>query len=252
VQVDAPPRELVVHARLRHVAAAAERLGIDPEQVERGRLREALQQVGAGDAPAAARLVDDDGRARQLARVAVAGVRDAVLDHARGRRAGVPEEVVEVRDVDEREIAPVGGGMAHLGDAALRRVVLQVDRGDLAARPPAAEPPLGEPFQLVRALEDHDVDVRLGRLPRRQLDGVRRPLPRLRATAAVGPAVRQDGDQDAVGALHEGGGPRAVHVPQQDVHAATSSAAAAGAGAGAASRSTASSTTASGSASMHG
>jgi hypothetical protein len=65
-----------------------------------------------------------------------------VLDHARRRRARVPEERVEVRDVDEQEVVAVGGGMAHLGDPALRRVVLDVDaggRGPGAARPRLAE-----------------------------------------------------------------------------------------------------------------
>ena len=52
--------------------------------------REALEQVGAGHARAAARLVDDDRGARQRAAVAVAGVDDAVLDHARRRGARSP------------------------------------------------------------------------------------------------------------------------------------------------------------------
>ena len=53
---------------------------------------QAGEQVGAGHAAAARGLVDHDRRARELAGVAVAGVDDAVLDHPRRRRPGVPEE----------------------------------------------------------------------------------------------------------------------------------------------------------------
>src|SRR3712207_7644744 len=50
------------------------------------------------DARAAASLVDHDGAARQLPRVAVPGVDDAVLHDPRRCRARVPEQRVEVRE----------------------------------------------------------------------------------------------------------------------------------------------------------
>ena len=155
VQVDATPRHRLVQLALRQVLDAADAGGVDPEQVERRLAGEAAEQVRAGHAPAAACLVDDDGRARELAGVPVAGVDDAVLDHARRRRAGVPEQRVEVRDVDEQQVRPVGGGVAHLGDPALRRVVLDVDGREVAA----AQPLRREPLELVRALEHDDVEV---------------------------------------------------------------------------------------------
>ena len=43
----------------------------------------------------------------------------------------------------DEQVVAVGGGVAHLGDAALGRVVLEVDRRHVAARP-AAEPVLGQ------------------------------------------------------------------------------------------------------------
>src|SRR4051794_19291781 len=166
---------------------------------------------------APARLVDDDGRPRGGARVAIAGVDHAVLDDVRGRAAAVPEQLVEVRDVDDDEVLAVGRRVAHVRDPALRRVVLDVDRGQA----PVAEPLAREAVELGRALEDDDVDLGLAGLVARDLDRARRPVPRLRATAAVGPAVGHDGQQVLVASLHERGRPRAVHVPEQDPHAAT-------------------------------
>ena len=61
-------------------------------------------------------------------------------------------------DVDEQQVVAVGGRVAHVGDPALRRVVLHVDRRDVAARTPA-EPLLGQVLELVRALEHDDVEV---------------------------------------------------------------------------------------------
>ena len=112
----------------------------------------------------------------ELAGVALARVDDAVLDHARRRRAGVPEERVEVGDVDEQEVVAVGRRVAHVGDPALRRVVLDVDRRDVAART-AAEPLLAQVLELVRALEDDDVEVLVAQPLGRELgDAVARPV----------------------------------------------------------------------------
>jgi hypothetical protein len=208
---------------LGQVLDAAEAGGVHPEDVE-GRLgREALEQVRAGHPRAAAGLVDDDGGPRQLPGVAPPRVHDPVLDDPRGRGAGVPEERVEVRDVHEREVGPVRGGVAHLGDPALRRVVLDVDRGDVAAGAPAAEPVLGEVLELVRALEDDDVEVLLADLLGRELPHPVGPGVGLRAPAAVRAAVGQDGHHVVVVAVHEGRRPGPVDVPEQDPHAATSS-----------------------------
>ena len=75
-----------------------------------------------------------------------------------GVAAAVPEQVVEVGDVDEREVVAVGRRVAHVGDPALRRVVLDVDGGQVAAgRGPSQS--RGQVLELVRALQDDDVDV---------------------------------------------------------------------------------------------
>ena len=208
--------------------------GAHAEQVDRRGRPEAPEQVGAGDPPAPARLVDDDRGALELARVAQAGVDDPVLDHRRRRRAAVPEQRVEVRDVADEQLVAVGGGVAHLGDAALGRVVLDVDRRHVAARP-APEPVLGQVVELVRALEQDDVDVLVAQRLGRDLAHRRRPVPRPRAAPAVGPAAGHDGHHVLVVALDERRRPGAVHVPEQDLHAAASR----GGRAGAARRSTA-------------
>ena len=64
-------------------------------------------QVGA-DAPAAPTgFVDHDTADRTFAAVPVAGVDDAVLDHHRGRAAGVPVELVEPGDVHYGNVLPI-------------------------------------------------------------------------------------------------------------------------------------------------
>src|SRR5215207_921082 len=225
VHVHAPARKLRVHPLLRQVFDPAEGGGVDAEEVERRGLAEAIEQVGAGHARAPARLVDHGGAARQLAAVALAGVDDPVLDHARGRRAGVPEERVEVRDVDEQEVVAVGRRVAHLRDPPLRRVVLHVHGRDVAAGP-AAEPVLGQPLELVRALQHDGVEVLVvERLGRQLAHALARRVVRPRDADAVGPAVRDDRDDVVVLSVDEGGRPRAMHVPQQDPHATASSAA---------------------------
>ena len=221
VQVHAPACQLVVHALLGQSPRPPSASASMPKRSSGATASKRLRRSVPVTRPRRRASLIDDGAVRDLARVAVAGIRDAVLDHARRRRAGIPEEVVEVRDVHEREVAAVGGRVAHVGDPPLRRVVLEVDGREVAARLAAAEQFLGERVQLARALEDHDVDVRLGRLLRRHLDRVRRPLPGLCAPAAVGAAVWEDGDEDSVTAVDEGGRPAAVHVPEKDVHAAT-------------------------------
>ncbi len=163
-------------------------------------------------------------RARQLAAVAIARVDDAVLDHARRRRAGVPEQRVEVGDVDEQQVVAVGRRVAHLGDPALRRVVLDVDGGDVAAGS-AAEPVLGQVLELVRALQHDGVEVLVAQRLGRQLgDAVVRPVVGPRDADAVGAAVGQHRHDVLVLAVDERGRPGAVHVPEQDPHATASSA----------------------------
>jgi hypothetical protein len=120
-----------------------------------------------------------------------------VFDDPARRRAGVPEEVVEVGDVDEQEVVAVGRGMAHVVDTPLRRVVLHVDRRDVASRP-AAEPRLGQLGELVRALEDDRVEVLVGERLGRHLGHAIRPRVGARDPHPVGAAVRQHRDDVVV------------------------------------------------------
>ena len=76
---------------------------------------------------------------RQLAGVPLAGVDDAVLDHRGRRRAVVPEQLVEVGDVHDRDVGLVGQRVPGVRHVAVGRVVLQVDRGHVPARA-AAQP----------------------------------------------------------------------------------------------------------------
>src|SRR5690606_12252487 len=73
------------------------------------------------------------------------------------------------------------------------------------------------------ALQDDDVDVGVPQPFRGHLDDRVGPVEGAGAAEAVGPAVGGDGDDVGVGALHEGRGPRPVHVPEQDPHATSTS-----------------------------
>jgi hypothetical protein len=82
---------------------------------------------------------------------------DAVFDDGGTRTAGVPEQVVEVRDVDKGHAVTVGHRMAAVDHVLPRSVVLHVDHGDVPPEPPP-EPRLGQ-LPLVRTLQDHHIDV---------------------------------------------------------------------------------------------
>src|SRR5690606_8511384 len=149
-----------------------------------------------------------------------AGVEHAVLHHACGGAPGVPHEGVEVGDVDDRDVAPVGERVAGAHRVARRGVVLDVDGRDVDAG--TASGPLLEEGDLVRPLEDDDVAAPRPQLLGGELAGARRPVPALGATAAVGPAVGQPREEVLGGAGDEGGVPRAVDVPDRDPHTVTS------------------------------
>ena len=140
------------------------------------------------------------------AAVARTRVGDAVL-HDGGRPApAVPGHRVERRDVDDRHVAQPGvpeGRMLTTHGVLGRRVVLQVQRGQVGSQP-AAGPALDE-VDLVRPLEDDDVDLRVVQLLRSHLPGARRPVPGLRPAAAVRAAVGKDGQEVVVLALDERG-----------------------------------------------
>ncbi|CAM5695256.1 hypothetical protein SVIOM342S_00466 [Streptomyces violaceorubidus] len=227
MDVDAAAGQLGVQFALGDVPGAAavgvdadvlgESLGAHAEHVERGGPRERGEQVRAGRTPAPDRLVDDDGGAVQLAGPAVAGVDDAVLDDGGRCRTRVPHQPVEVGDVDEGDTRDVRGRVAGAGHVAVGGVVLQVDQRRAAAQPAVDQ------AEFVRALEDHEVDVLVPQPLRRYFhDGVW-PVPGAGAAEAVGAAVLGDGDEVGVRALHEGRGPRPVHVPDEDPHASPSS-----------------------------
>ena len=96
------------------------------------------------------------------------------------------------------------------------RVVLEVDRGQVGAHPPAG-PPLDE-VDLVRPLEHDDVDLLVGSasgVTSRALAGQSQVRARPRPS---GPAVGQDRQQVSCGALDQRGQVGAVHVPDEDPH----------------------------------
>src|SRR5690606_24524223 len=153
VQVDAPPGQFGVHAGLRQVLVrpVRETPDLHAEHVERDGGGEAGQQVGAGHAGAADGFVDHDARPGQLAGPEVAGVDDAVLDDPGGRPAVVPEQLVEVGDVDERDVGAAGQRVAGARHVTRGGVVLDVHAGQVAAEP------LARQIELVRALVDDHV-----------------------------------------------------------------------------------------------
>ena len=220
MHVDPSLRDFLVQARLREIVEASQPPRVHPEEIDRNVTAELGQQVGPGDAPTTRRFIDHRHRPRQLPRIPVARVDHAVFDDAGAGAAGIPEEIVEMRDVDDGQVGAVGRWMAHLRDHAFGRVVLEVDSGYVASGTPAAQPLRGEGLELPRALHDDDVDLLAGRLLGRDFAHGRRPVPGLGSTTPVGTSVRQDGDQVFVRTLHEGGGPGAVHVPDQDLHEA--------------------------------
>jgi hypothetical protein len=123
-----------------------------------------------------------------------------------------------VRDVCEHQIGSVRGDVIHVGDPPLRRVVLDVDRRDVAARNPTSEPARRELVELFGALEHDDVDVAGRSVVGPDLDRALGPFIRPCASSSVGTAVGKNRYQVPVGSMHERGHPRTVHVPHEDVH----------------------------------
>ena len=185
--------------------------------------RHVQQQVRAGDPPAAHGLVDDHGQAGDVAGPGVAGVRHAVLDHRGGAVTAVPRHRVEERHVHHRYAAQ-GLVLRDRVDGAHRvpgrRVVLEVDRGQVASGTTARQ--ALDQRGLVRALQHDEVQ----RFVREQLDrhlarGLR-PAPGAGPAQAVAAAVGEQRQDVVVRAGDERGGPRPVDVPDQDPHGAPS------------------------------
>ena len=195
----------------------------DAEHVQRRGLREAGQQVGAGDPAAAQRLVDARPRPRgELAGVAGAGVDDR---RARRRRCGccpashmsALKWVTCTRSRSSRSAT----GCRLVGRRPARARCAPGRRRRRRGRAPGAASGAAS-SSLLGPLQHHDVD----RLRRRSCSGETstargRPVPGRRPPAAPRPALGQRRQQVAVPALDERGGPGAVHVPEQDVHAGT-------------------------------
>src|SRR5690606_6624123 len=110
----------------------------------------------------------------------------AVLDHPGGGPAGVPEQGVEVGDVDQGDVVPVGERVPGPGHVPGRGVVLHVDTGHGAPQPPAGE------LDLMRALVDGDVDLLAGEPVVRHLAHRLRPGVGHGPAAAVRAPVRGD------------------------------------------------------------
>ena len=219
VDVQAPTRHRGVQLGLREVADAAERLAVDAEEVVDDVAADAVEEIRAGDPPTALGLVHDDRGPRQGAVVQRARIDDAVLDDAGRRPLAIPEQVVEVRDVDDRQVVASGGRVLEVGDVALRRVVLHPQRRQITARP-LVEPAIGQD-RIARALEQDHVELLVPQAVQGNLASSRRPVVGLRPAAAVGAAIRGERDDVVVVALHERRGPGAMHVPDEDPHRRT-------------------------------
>ena len=154
---------------------------------------EAVEQVGAGDARAAARLVDDDGGARQLA---ACSARPGSTMPCSITRVGVApasqKSALKCVTCTSSEVVAVGGRVAHLGDPALGRVVLDVDGREVAARA-AAEPLLarGRSSSCGRWRTTTSNGSSRSALGRQLGDAVARPGVGAGDADAVGPAVGQ-------------------------------------------------------------
>ena len=180
------------------------------------------KQIGAGNACAALRFVDNDRARRHLAGVTISRIDDAMFDDVRAAIAAIPKEIVEMRHVNDVHAFPCGARVLHRVDLPLRRVVLDVHRRYVNARRKAE--PFAYEFVFVRALQDDDVRFQIAQIVNRQFVCVLRPIPRLRATPAVGAAIRYHGNEVVMRSLHERGHPRSVHVPAEDAHQASASA----------------------------
>ena len=111
-----------------------------------------------------------------------------MFDH-RGRSGpGVPEQVVEVGHMDQPQVGPVGHRMPGDRHVAPRRVVLEVDGGNVDSG--AAAEQLPGQFRLVGPLQDDDVDLFVAQPVGGNLDGRGGPVPGAGPAAAVGATVR--------------------------------------------------------------
>jgi hypothetical protein len=151
VQVDPPPGERGVqlgraevpgkpHSDARRLQSWEQQVAVDTEGVDFERL-EAPQQVSARGPPAAYGLVDDERQPGEITGVAKTRIRDAVLDHPGRPRAAVPEQIVEVGDMDDRDPVCIGKRMPRVGDVRLWCVVLEEDRRQVYTRCTAEQPP---------------------------------------------------------------------------------------------------------------
>ena len=212
----APSR--VCSSVLRQVLDAAERAA--PCRTGRAALDARSAATGRCRSPAPRRLglVDDDGRALRARPCSAWPGSTMPCSITRvGVAPAVPEERVEVGDVDEQEVVAVGRRVTHLGDPTLRRVVLDVDRRNVA--PAAAAEPARHSSELVAAAAGRRRRLGLGGLrsagrstPCRGQSHVRaRPRP-------SGPRSGTTGTRYVCSPCTNAGRPRAVHVPEQDLH----------------------------------
>src|SRR5690606_22909985 len=105
-------------------------------------------------------------------------------DHRDRGAPVVPEQRVEVGDVHDRDVVAVGQRVPGVRHVAAGRVVLHVDRGQVAADA-AAQQAFGQ-VQFVRALREDEVYVGVAQPLPGHLHGVVRPRPGGGAAPAVG------------------------------------------------------------------
>ena len=89
--------------------------------------------------------------------IELARIVHAVSDHTCRRRPVVPHEPVEVRHMDQRDVAAVGDRVHTVDCVGPGRIVFHIHGGNVDART-AAYPPLRQ-FQFLRPLQHHDVEV---------------------------------------------------------------------------------------------
>ena len=100
-----------------------------------------------------------------------------------GALTAVPEEVVEVRDLDDQQSWGIGQRVAGIRDVGLGRVVLQEDRGQIDPGPPTEL--LAAEIDFLQPLEQDQVGWIVA-----QLGGTRSPGPTPTASHASEPGRR--------------------------------------------------------------
>src|SRR5262245_9599221 len=173
MEVDASPRHLVQQPGSRNVALTAnvpcarQRSAIDAPHIDRYLGRKFFEQISTDSAPPAAGFVDHGGDGGQFSGVQVARIGYAVVDHSGRGGTVVPHQTVEVGDMYHWDVVTPRDRMNRVDGGGPRRVVFDIDGGDVDART-ATEPPSRQ-LDLTGPLQHNQVDVFFVQPPPRNL-----------------------------------------------------------------------------------